>query len=311
MERNIQGNNFASTVVFTAALATVFAIAALRFIPFSPAMPESNLDASWVLAMNQAVSAHLVFGRDVVFTFGPYASVFTWNYHPSTDKMMMFGSTMIVISYCIALFFIFRTSTISVLAAVALFLASYLDREALLITLPLAILFAANEIVWSREDRLSPVARTLRAVGGFVMVAALAMLPLIKGTYGLTELALSPIALVVVWRKNRTIALSIVVLFLLFMAAFWRASGQPISALPRYFIAQQPIVSGYSGAMSLIGDRAEVRLFALAGFAALAAGAYWAASQRQAVSFLLLLGVALTLFLAFKERVLCDTTHMQ
>jgi hypothetical protein len=53
MERNIQGNNFASTVVFTAALATVFAIAALRFIPFSPAMPESNLDASWVLPMNQ------------------------------------------------------------------------------------------------------------------------------------------------------------------------------------------------------------------------------------------------------------------
>ena len=78
MERNIAGNNFASTVVFTAALAAVFAIAVLRFIPFSPAMPESNLDPSWVLAMNQALSAHLVFGRDVVFTLGPYASVFTW-----------------------------------------------------------------------------------------------------------------------------------------------------------------------------------------------------------------------------------------
>ena len=111
------------------------------------------------------------------------------------------------------------------------------------------------------------------------------------------------------WRKNRTIALSIVVLFFLFMAAFWRASGQPISALPRYFIAQQPIVSGYSGAMSLIGDRAEVRLFALAGFAALAASAYWAASQRQAVTFLLLLGVALALFLAFKEGFVRHDQH--
>jgi hypothetical protein len=104
MERNIQGNNFASTVVFTAALATVFAIAALRFIPFSPAMPESNLDTPWVLAMNQAVSAHLVFGRDVVFTLGRYATVFTRNYHPSTDKMTMFGSTTIdKLLHCVVL----------------------------------------------------------------------------------------------------------------------------------------------------------------------------------------------------------------
>lgn len=165
MERNIRGDKFARRVVFVVTLGAFFAIAALRFIPFSPVMPQSNLDASWALAMNQAVVAHLVFGRDVIFTFGPYSSVYTTYYHPSTDVMVMLASTMIVMSYCLSLFFILRTSTVWVLAAVALFLVSYLDREAFLITLPLAILFAANEIVWPQGDKLSPVERTLRAAG--------------------------------------------------------------------------------------------------------------------------------------------------
>ena len=251
--------------------------------------------------MNQAVSAHLVFGRDVIFTFGPYASVYTANYHPSTDMMMMFGSAMLVVTYCIALFCIIRTSTVWILAAIALFFVSFPNREAFLIALPLAILFATDEIVWSPGDKLSPAERTLRVVGGFMMIAALAMLPLIKGTYGLAEFALAPIALVLVWRKNRTIALSVMALFPLFMAAFWRASGEPISALPGYFIAQQPIVSGYSGAMSVPGDFAEVRLFTIAALAALAAGSYWALQQRRTICLLLLGGVALTLFVSFKE----------
>jgi hypothetical protein len=301
MERNIRRDEFVRSVVFVVALVAVFVMAALTFIPFNPSMPTSGLDPSWTLAMNQAVAAHLVFGRDVIFTFGPYASGYTTLYHPSTDTMMMFSATLLVISYCLALLYTIRTSTAWILFPIVIFLISYLNRDAFLITLPLAILFAADEIVWSRKDKLSPAARTLRASAVLVMVAALAMLPLIKGSFGLSVLALGVIALIIVWRKNRTTALSLVVLVVLFTAAFWGASGQPISALPRYFIAQQPIVSGYSSAMSVTGDRAEAWLFAIAALATLAAGSYWAIGQRQTVSSLLLLGVGLTLFLAFKE----------
>jgi hypothetical protein len=301
MERDIRRGEFVSSVVFCITLAVVFAIAALMFIPFIPAMPASNLDSSWELAMNQAVAAHLVFGRDVIFTFGPYASVFTTLYHPSTDITMILASSVIVISYCVALLYIIRPSTLWVLAPVAAFLVVYLQREAFLMTLPLAILFSAPEIVWSRKDKLSPLVRTLRASAGLVMVSALAILPLIKGTYGLNVLALGPIVAAVVWRKNRTAALFLVALFPMFMAVFWKASGQPVSALPQYFMAQQAIVSGYSSAMSLTGDRTEVWLFAIAAFATLAAGSCWAAQQRRALNLLLLFGVGLSLFIAFKE----------
>ncbi|WP_254706813.1 hypothetical protein [Ralstonia pseudosolanacearum] len=53
-------------------LIVVTAVCAL--VPWLPVMPQAGLDHSWVLGMNQAVAQGLVFGRDMIFTFGPYAS---------------------------------------------------------------------------------------------------------------------------------------------------------------------------------------------------------------------------------------------
>ena len=65
-------------------------------------MPESGLE-SWVLALNQAVAQGLRFGTDVVFTFGPYATVYTRNYHPATDGLMIFGSLYLALCFSLAI----------------------------------------------------------------------------------------------------------------------------------------------------------------------------------------------------------------
>jgi len=39
--------------------------------------------------MNQAIAQGLSFGDDIVFTFGPYASVYTQLYHPATVRLMV------------------------------------------------------------------------------------------------------------------------------------------------------------------------------------------------------------------------------
>ena len=70
-------------------------------VPFSPAMPADGLDPSWQFAMNQAVAQNLRFGTDIVFTLGPYASLYTKLYHPGTDKIMLIGSIYIAIAYCL------------------------------------------------------------------------------------------------------------------------------------------------------------------------------------------------------------------
>ncbi len=76
-------------------ITTFFAV----FVPFMPLMPSSGLDSSWKFAMNQAIAQQLNIGSDVIFTFGPYASIYTMVYHPTTDHLMMLGSCLISIGY--------------------------------------------------------------------------------------------------------------------------------------------------------------------------------------------------------------------
>ena len=41
----------------------------------------------------------LVLGRDLVFTFGPYSSLYTRNYHPATNTLVMLSSLYLALSY--------------------------------------------------------------------------------------------------------------------------------------------------------------------------------------------------------------------
>ncbi len=50
-------------------------IAWLLLMPFAPGMPTGGIDGSWPYGLNEAIARGYVFGRDVVFTFGPLASV--------------------------------------------------------------------------------------------------------------------------------------------------------------------------------------------------------------------------------------------
>jgi hypothetical protein len=74
------------------ALLAAAGTAVLFVLPLNPNFPDRNFDASWAYALNEAVARHLIFGRDIVLTFGPLASLYTWMYHPATDGIMLLGS---------------------------------------------------------------------------------------------------------------------------------------------------------------------------------------------------------------------------
>ena len=71
-------------------------LAGLFIIPLEPLMPLPGLDPAWMQAVNEAVARHLVFGRDVIFTYGPFASVYTCLYHPSQPSMLMLGGRVLI-----------------------------------------------------------------------------------------------------------------------------------------------------------------------------------------------------------------------
>ncbi len=43
----------------------------LALLPMPPQIPITGLDASWAHALNVAHARNFIFGRDIVFTFGP------------------------------------------------------------------------------------------------------------------------------------------------------------------------------------------------------------------------------------------------
>jgi hypothetical protein len=68
-------------------------------VPFSPSLPLSGFDGSWQYAMNVAVADHLRFGKDVIYTVGPLASVYTHVYSPDTDTLMIAASIVVMLAF--------------------------------------------------------------------------------------------------------------------------------------------------------------------------------------------------------------------
>lgn len=250
---------------------TCFAI----FVPLNPDMPDkgidqpwissinearsksesserlARIDQSWVLAMNEAVARHLRFGKQIVFTFGPYASIYTQSFHPATDRLMMFGSTLLAFSYAIALLYLARGRGPYILLALMLFLATFPSRDMLLLSYPLLLVLCAVKFANFGDLKKDGNLGWLHTLALVVTFSALGLLPLIKVSL-LFPLALS---LTVVYSFilycfpfKQTIPL----LLIPFLAAigFWIIAGQSVSDLPAFLHGTLLLTSGYTDAMS-------------------------------------------------------------
>ncbi len=83
--------------------AVLAAVALFLFIsPFFPSFAGgTGLDSAWIIGLNQGYANGLVFGRDLVFTFGPYASVYTREYNPGTNTIALFGSICLATAFVV------------------------------------------------------------------------------------------------------------------------------------------------------------------------------------------------------------------
>jgi hypothetical protein len=98
--------------------------------------PLAKLDQSWEIVMNEAVARRLRLGKDIIFTFGPYASIYTRFFHPATDRLMVFGGLLIGLSYVAALLYLACDRGPYLLLMLMLFLATFPSRDALLLSYP-------------------------------------------------------------------------------------------------------------------------------------------------------------------------------
>jgi hypothetical protein len=296
------------TQVLWAAGALVCLGSAFAFIPLAPTFPDATLDGSWAFAINVAMAKGLVLGRDVVFTFGPYASLYSTQYSPATDLQMLAGGTLLAAGFAAGLLCLGRGGAMLASMGFALYLP-LAWHDAQLFALPFVMLLLTFRIALPARHpgHIDLDAQVKLALA--LLTTALALLPLIKGTLVIASgLAMVLGCAMLVLGGEAILAVAGLVIYAAAMPLFWVMSPQPLGALPGFFIAQLPIITGYTSAMTLDGPRWQVWLYIGCCLAiALMHWRYLTSTGRA--GGILLAGSALLLFLSFKEGFVRQDLH--
>jgi hypothetical protein len=292
----------------TVAAALIVFLCLAQFVPFSPSFPSDGLDDGWVLGINAAVERGMSFGRDIVFTFGPYASTYTRQYGPSTDLLMLLSSGLIALSFAIGIIVLTHGRH----RWFALTLALTLDifaRDDFFLIIPLVLVVLVCRILIPTPHPLHlPTTNFVRWSLALLTTAA-SLLPLIKGTFGVACVILGVIiCALLIARQRAAIAISGLFIFLAGLSTFWVLAGQSLSQLPVFFTSQAPIMSGYSDAMSLIGSPGELSIF-LVTCALLLAVNFSMLRSANLPGLALAAAVASVLFLSFKAGFVRQDSH--
>ncbi|WP_322030620.1 hypothetical protein [Paraburkholderia sp. J76] len=283
---------------------------ALLLIPFSPEMPTPGLDPSWRLALNVAIAKGLVFGRDLIFTFGPLGSVYTTVYSPETNALTMSASVVYAIGFASIFGLAAYPRRLLIGVALPLLVTVSISRDSYFIAMPLLLLLGIVRICSLENSALHLRATPTVKVVLVLATIALGMTPIIKGSFIGVVIPIAGLSFVVLARKNFRAAVAFVVLLVVSLSGWWIACGQPIDALPKFFIAQSPIISGYTEAMSYNASTIDpIRYVVASAFICVIS---WGALRKEEriPAYALIAGTAWTFFVAFKSGFVRHDGHV-
>ena len=223
------------------------------FVPLNPRMPASGLDPSWEFAMNQVVARHMHIGKDIVFTYGPYAALITRIYDPATDVRMMLSSLVLGACFGCALLFVARGRKRRSVIALLLFLAIFGNIELLLLSyaflLVLCVLEHREAERWSRWLGRGSDALAVGGGSSDVVGAGAAASDQGQPVAGfLMSVAVG--ALVALYRFGVRLAIALAAIPLASAVLLWMLGGQAIGDLPAYLRGVSWLTAGYTEALA-------------------------------------------------------------
>ena len=254
---NFIGHNWALIL----AVFTVLSV----FLPLNPFMPQTGIDNSWIFSMNSAVAENFYFGKDVIFSFGPYASIFTQSFYPSTYKFIFLSSFLLGSCYAVALFYTGINKNNFIMLAFSVFLSSFMmSRDALIFSYSLMLTACTYIFINGRVNyEIRKISIFEKLTISFI-IAPLGLLPLIKGSFLLIAIfTIIIIATYLFYYKYYKLSAFVTAAPILFLIFFWILSGQPVKVLPNYLFNLTSIISGYTDAMSLNGNNVEILSYIL------------------------------------------------
>lgn len=263
--------------------------------PTFPLTPAPGLDPSWGAGLYMATHQGLVFGREVIFTYGPlgFLSLPTLWYQDLGAAAVAYSSLVHITACMLVLWAGVRIFDRLLATIVAIVACSFLGPPLVVIALILAAALAGG---WAGR-RLEPA---LPLVLGALAAFAL----LVKVNYGVEILAIGAVGLVAVeWRKALLRLGEFAAAFVIALLLLWLLAGQPLGALPDYASTAGQTISGYSQAMVLSDPSSPFYVVLAVGVGAAATAAAWLLNseleQRRRIVFTTL--IALFSFLSFKE----------
>lgn len=214
-------------------------LAILLIIPWHPGDSPDGRDRAWALALHLGFLDELSFGKEIVFSFGPWG--FLWlGYHPATYVGSLFAWAFLSFAFVESLWRIsIRRASwpVSLLAvALAVLVVILKGRDTLLITLPVLWYFTGRERVLSARFFVLTIATALAALGKFSLLVLLAPLAVLLTIDETVRLRRAPLSLVALTAS---------------LLGWWFLAGQPPDDLPDFVRNGLDLAAGYGEAMTL------------------------------------------------------------
>jgi hypothetical protein len=288
------------------AATTSLLFAVSRFLPSGRLGGYSTVEDSWIQMLHMAFAERLQFGRDIVFTFGPWGFLFD-GYHPATYLISVVVWVVLAVVFWWAAWRVvthfFKNPLVSWLwMMVVIGLASisaYVLIDARLTAWPVLLLL----LHFSVEERAFTLTQAM-------LVVSLALLSLIKSSiFTIAIVTVLIIAADNVFRQRRFPW--IVLAFAGGIFFFWVLAGQGITRFGLYLRGASEIVSGYTEAMMLQQptDKVDIIRFWEVAIAVFALVGYVLCKQHRLFGVLPLLGFAFIVFAAFKHGYVRHDMH--
>ncbi len=275
------------------------------FHPFTPALPQLGLDASWVAVLGEAADRSLRWGADIAFTYGPGSTLVT-AYLNDADLAV---TLPLLLATCL----LFGASTVLLVApgrpvALAGAVVAAGGIAALSIGYPDSVFLVLPLLPFLLRLSRRRTGPAPASIAGLTAVAV-GMIGMSKTSFPLAALPLFLLgdAAVVLRRRVPVLTLPCALGFVLSDLLY----GQDPADLPLFLRQQWEVVAGYSEAMALDGGRGELFAFPLAA-AVLVALSLWqerSAPGRPDSRFAVPLGLAWVLQILFKAGFVRQDTH--
>lgn len=245
--------------LMTCLLKTILLISLLAtFAPINPIFPGVGLDPSWVMSTSYAAANNFNFGSDIIFTFGPYSSLYTKIFNPELDATNLFAGTYLALG-AFFLFSIFLTKNFNIYTIIFIICVSFINFEfnSYMFLLPILTCIIHHDEFAGLSYIEKKYSIHSKIILSFIF-SSLSILPLIKTS-------LLPVCIfcilfctfITIYNKKYFTALLPATSFITSLLFFWAISGQKLRNIIDYFSTTIDIISGYTDAMSYPGRTIE------------------------------------------------------